>query len=204
MQNYVFSAPEHLRNKPTRIPWERVQQKAFMDHYLQPPGWERMFWSFKLFRTRFLTFPLYLFHRHTTQTPWFVVDNTVSQHCHSHCISGLKTLQSACLDLVMQEHHKWDIFRRTWQNKWQNIYPRRKWNMQYFFFIRCSTFGGFEDESRRNIARYAERTQRKMKSADRVRRSSQWFFYESRRHRSIAPSVSISCRGKMEESPSFK
>lgn len=212
MQNSVISALEHLRNNPTRFPWERVQQKAFMDHYLQPPGWERMFWSFKLFRTRFLTFHLYLFHRHTTQTPWFVVDNTVSQHCHSHCISGLKTLQSARLDLVTQEHHNWDIFRKTRQNKWQNICPRRKWNMQFFvFFIRCSTFGGFryaicfcEDESRRNIARYAERTQRKMKYADRVRRSSQWFFYESRRHRSITPPVSISCRGKMEESPSFK
>lgn len=133
MKNCVISTLEHLGKKPTPFPWERVQQKAFMDHYLQPPGWERMFWSFKLFWTQFLTFPMYLFHMQTTQMPWFVVDNTVSQHCHSHRLSGLKTLQSARLDLVMQEHHNWDIFKKIWQNKWQNIYPRIKRDMQYFF-----------------------------------------------------------------------
>lgn len=115
MQNCVISTLEHLGNKLTPFPWERVQQKAFMDQYLRPPGWERTFWSFKLFWTRFLTFHLYLFHRQTTQTPWFVVYNTVSQHCHSHCLSGLK-IWSARLDLVMQEHHNWDIFKRMWES----------------------------------------------------------------------------------------
>lgn len=101
-----------------------------MDHYLQPPGRERMFWSFKLFWTRFLTFHLHLFHRQTTQAPWFVVDNTASQHCHFHCLSGLKTLQSARLDLVMQEHHNWDIFKKIWQN----IYPGIKTGHAIFFW----------------------------------------------------------------------
>lgn len=92
-----------------------------MDHYLQPPGWERMLSSLKSFWTGVLTFHLNLFCKQTAKTTGFVADNC--QPTLSHCLSGFKTLPTASLHVVMQEYHSLGIFNKP-SNQTTKIFAR--------------------------------------------------------------------------------